>query len=314
MYYTTSKQEVYTQTQIVAEVKDFLVTFDTNKVKSKIINTYPEILTFKNFIQDIQKLSDVQCMEILDILIKSGMQKLNIYKDLTKFTAEITPKSDASNWFNGFNCDKLAPDHGKKVVAMFNPYCIDFCVYQGEKSDKIDNLKVTSRVTLNRTINKFVPELIRKLKKTPNPNIAQELGEEFKDIKDAQEYIITMDNIEADPNFEQRKSEVIRKIYQDFFSTYIQEHPVSPNGVPINTSKYFCGEGFNKIKLLQATEANKNIPVFVNSYTDNSEETTLVGKLTAGEQAPLKKKTGAQDMSIEDVIPITYMEHRTYPE
>jgi len=281
MYYVTSKQEVYPQEKIVEDMRKFLPSFTNNKIKSKIINTYPEILTFTNFTEDIKKLSDSQCMEVLDVLIKSGIQEFNIYKDLTKFTAEITPKSDPSNRFNGFNCDKLAPHHGKKVVAMFNPYCIDFCIYQGEKSDKIDNLKVTSRVTLNRTINKLVPPLIEKLKQNTNPNIAQELGEEFKDIKDAKEYIITMDNIEADQNFASKKPEVIQKIYQDFFSRYVQEHPVSPNGIPINTSKYFCGQSHNKMQLLKNTEANQSIPVFVNSYTDNSQDTTLVGKLEA---------------------------------
>lgn len=287
---TNWKNNFYTQEEIVKETKKYLSTFNNNKIKTKIVKSYPDKLRYNSFSDDLEKLSIREILDIVKILIDNWIQEFNKYKNLQQFTAEITPKSDSSNWFNGFNCDKLSPYHWKKVVAMFNPYCIDFCVYQWEKSDKVDNLKVTSRVTLNRHINKPTSELIQKLKNTDNPNITKELWEEFNDMKDTEEYFIIIDNIEADQNFTNKKPSVIKKIYSDFFSQYIKENPISPNWTPINTNKYYCGQWYNKINFLDKTETNKNIPVFVNSYTDNNSEKSYVWELNAWKNIEKEKK------------------------
>lgn len=243
----------------------------------------------ESFIEKLLKQSDFSLW--IDIFTQLRYQEFNKYKNLRLMTAKISPKSDPNNRFNGFNCDSLAEGHGKKVVAMFNPYCSDFCIYQGEPDPKVDNLKVTSRVTLNRAIPHNFNSLLDKAKKTTTYAIAALFGEEFEDYKDPKEYVITMDNIEADANFGNKHAIAIRKIYEDFFSEYIEQHPVSPNGIPLNTSKFYSGISHNKINILTKREENQTLPVFMNSYTDNAQSQSLVGELHAGTQAEKVQKT-----------------------
>jgi hypothetical protein len=229
-------------------------------------------------------------------------------------TAEIAPKSDSTNRFNGFDCDSISAGHGKKVVAMFNPYCSDFCIYKGEKSDQTDHLKVTSWVTLNRKIPQNFASLLMQIKENATHDIAKILGKEFTDEKDPSEYVLTLDNIEADDNFEKKNAAAIREMYESFFSEYIKTYPVSPKGIPINTQKISCGKTYGELNIFSKEEPNTTLPVFVNAYTDNADASTLVGKIDAGTQAPLEKKTGVQELSIEDVIPISYLEGKIYSE
>jgi hypothetical protein len=255
-----------------------------------------------------------QLQNFFSIVKKYNHLQFLPYENAKLMTAEIAPKSDPTNRFNGFNCDSISEHHGKKVVAMFNPYCSDFCVYEGEKSDKTDHLKVTSRVTLNRKIPTNFSSLLEQMKKKSTYDIANILGKDFTDEKTPSEYVLTLDNIEADANFEKKNASAIKEIYESFFSDYIKAHPLSPNQIPIHTQKIYCGENYGKLPVFSQKEPNASLPVFVNAYTDNAASTTLVGKIDAGDQAPLVKKTGVQPLSIEDVIPISYLEGKVYSE
>ena len=321
--YLVNWSSVYTVQEVKNQILDFLSSSD-QKRKSTIITKYNALfpdtpLSFKawkenpqNFVENLLKQSDFSLW--IDIFTQLRYQEFNKYKNLRLMTAKISPKSDPNNRFNGFNCDSLAEGHGKKVVAMFNPYCSDFCIYQGEPDPKVDNLKVTSRVTLNRAIPHNFNSLLDKAKKTTTYAIAALFGEEFEDYKDPKEYVITMDNIEADANFGNKHAIAIRKIYEDFFSEYIEQHPVSPNGIPLNTSKFYSGISHNKINILTKREENQTLPVFMNSYTDNAQSQSLVGELHAGTQAEKVKKTWIHPLSIEDVDQISYLEGKIYPE
>lgn len=281
---------MYTLQEVKNQLSDFLFASDQKRI-STIITKYNALfpdapLSFKarqensqNFVQKLLAESDFSLW--IELFTQLGYQEFNKYKNLRLMTAKISPKSDPNNRFNGFNCDSLAEGHGKKVVAMFNPYCTDFCVYDGEPDPETDNLKVTSRVTLNRAIPHNFNSLLEKAKTSTTYDIAKLFGKDFEDYKDPKEYVITMDNIEADANFGNKHAMTIRKIYEDFFSDYIRQHPLSPNGVPLNTSKFYSGKSYNKIDILEKSEENQTLPVFVNAYTDNADSQSLVGELNA---------------------------------
>ena len=321
--YLVNWSSVYWIQEVKNQISDFLSSSDQKRM-STIITKYNALfpdtpLSFKawkenpqNFVEKLLEKSDFSLW--IDIFTQLRYQEFNKYKNLRLMTAKISPKSDPNNRFNGFNCDSLAEGHGKKVVAMFNPYCSDFCIYQGEPDPKVDNLKVTSRVTLNRAIPHNFNSLLDKAKKTTTYAIAELFGEEFEDYKDPKEYVITMDNIEADANFGNKHAIAIRKIYEDFFSEYIEQNPLSPNGIPLNTSKFYSGTSYNKINILSKKEENQTLPVFMNSYTDNAQSQSLVGELHAGTQAEKVKKTWIHPLSIEDVDQISYLEGKIYPE
>ena len=321
--YLVNWSSVYTVQEVKNQISDFLSSSDLKRritIITKYNALFPDTpLSFnawrenpQSFVENLLEKSDFSLW--IELFTQLGYQEFNKYKNLRLMTAKISPKSDPNNRFNGFNCDSLAEGHGKKVVAMFNPYCSDFCIYQGEPDPKVDNLKVTSRVTLNRAIPHNFNSLLDKAKKTTTYAIAELFGEEFEDYKDPKEYVITMDNIEADANFGNKHAIAIRKIYEDFFSEYIEQHPVSPNGIPLNTSKFYSGISHNKINILTKREENQTLPVFMNSYTDNAQSQSLVGELHAGTQAEKVKKNWIHPLSIEDVDQISYLEGKIYPE
>jgi hypothetical protein len=322
--YLITKHGSTTVDSLKQEVVSFLSSL-SNKQKGDIVKGYNEAvgkdtLRFQS-LKDAETLTSTfatrdweQLQSLLFVVKKYNHLRFIPYENAKLMTAEIAPKSDPTNRFNGFNCDAISANHGKKVVAMFNPYCTDFCVYEGEKSDQQDHLKVTSRVTLNRNIPYNFASLLEQIKETSTHDIAKILGQEFADEKDPSEYILTLDNIEADANFEKKNAVAIREIYEDFFAEYIKVHPHSPNGIPLNTQKILCGKNYGKMDVFNKEEANTTLPVFVNGYTDNAQSTSLVGTIQAGEQADLVKKTGIHELSIEDVIPISYLEGKIYPE
>lgn len=286
--------------EVKNQISDFLSSSDQKRISviiSKYNATFPDTpLSFKawkenpqSFVENLLEQSDFSLW--IELFTQLGYQEFNKYKNLRLMTAKISPKSDPNNRFNGFNCDSLTEGHGKKVVAMFNPYCSDFCIYEGEPDPKVDNLKVTSRVTLNRAIPHNFNSLLEKAKTSTTYDIAKLFGKDFEDYKDPNEYVITMDNIEADANFGNKHATTIRKIYEDFFSEYIKQNPLSPNGIPLNTSKFYSGTSYNKIDILTKREENQSLPVFVNAYTDNAGSQSLVGELHAGIQAKKVKKT-----------------------
>ena len=321
--YLIDSSRCYPLDKVKNEIQAFIDSADQKKI-SVIINSfnkmYPDnILSFKqwrndkqNFIDDLLSKYDVDVF--IWLFTSLGYQEFNKYKNTKLMTAKISPKSDPNNRFNGFNCDSLAEWHGKKVVAMFNPYCTDFCIYEGEQDQNSDNLKVTSWVTLNRKIPQNFSSLLEKAVSNTTHDIAQLLGKDFDDYKDPNEYIMTMDNIEANPNFWNSYASAVRQMYEDFFSEYIKAHPTSPNGIPINTKHFQSGMSYNKIDFLHKTIENNTIPVFVNAYTDNASSQSLKWDLHIEKQVEKQKKTGIHPLSIEDVIPISYLEWKIYPE
>ena len=235
--------------------------------------------------------------------------------DMKRYTAQIAPKSDISNRYNGFNCDSLWVKHGKKVVMMFNPLCADFCLFDDLPSDKVDNLIATSWLTLNRSIPENIADIKSKIIANEDP---RKLFDQSV-TKNPDEYILTLDNIEADENFaektkkDHKKKELLQKIYTLFFSTYIQQHPLSPKWVPISTTKINCGTSYGKIDLWSDTEDNNFLPLLLNSYSDNTERKTLKIFINAWEQWKTEAKTGIQSMSIEDILSVIYLEWLIYP-
>jgi hypothetical protein len=113
---------------------------------------------------------------------------------------------------------------------MFNPLCADFCLFDDLPSDKVDNLIATSWLTLNRSIPENIADIKSKIIANEDP---RKLFDQSV-TKNPDEYILTLDNIEADENFaektkkDHKKKELLQKIYTLFFSTYIQQHPLSP--------------------------------------------------------------------------------------
>ena len=249
---------------------------------------------------------------LIDLFNSLKYSEFGGYKNIKEMTAKISPKSDPNNWFNGFNCDSLAEWHGKKVVAMFNPYCTDFCIYEWDQDPNVDNLKVTSWVTLNRAIPMNFNSLLSKIQSQTTNDISSALWNEFEDYKDPSEYVITMDNIEANPNFVSKNEIAVRKMYEKFFSEYVRQNPISPNGIPINTSKFYSWVNYNKLNILTDEVENKSLPVFVNAYTDNSGTYSLRWELDAWEQKEKVKKVWIYPLSIEDVVQVSYMEWKIY--
>ena len=317
--------EVYVQDEIEEEIRKFLKSVgesDIPRIMRRLRKDYDNIAWYQIWKDDnenkdifINKLTEkYNLIDLINLFKGLWFSKFNKYKDLRLMTAKISPKSDPNNWFNWFNCDSLAEWHGKKVVAMFNPYCTDFCIYEWELDSNKDNLKVTSWVTLNRAIPGNFETLLEKAKSETTHDIANLLWDKFEDYKDPNEYVITMDNIEANPNFGNKYAAAVRKMYEKFFSEYVRENPISPNWIPINTHKFYSWVIYNKIDILNKQVANESLPVFVNAYSDNSKSYSLQWKLDAWEQKEKKKKVWIYPLSIEDVVQISYMEWRIYPE
>ncbi len=321
--YLINANSCYAVEEVQTKVQQTLMGADQKKI-SVIITAYNKIypenlLSFwqwkenrELFIQETINKNDVFVW--IDLFTRLWYQEFNQYKNLQLMTAKITAKADPNNWFNWFNCDALSEWHGKKVVAMFNPYCTDFCIYQWEASTKNDTLKVTSRVTLNRQIPHNFNTLLEKVKTETTHDIVKILWTGFNDVKDPKEYIITMDNIEANANFWNKYNAAIRMIYEDFFSEYVGKYPLSPAWIPINTDYFQSGINYNKLDILTKRVPNETLPVFVNWYTDNGSTETLIWELHAWEKHNYDKKRWIQNLSIEDVIPISYLEWNVYPE
>ena len=321
MKFYMSGSDVYTKEELQQKIKEFLLWSDQKKISviiTKLKEQGDETMWFKEWKSDKENfvnklLWKYWSEELINLFVNLWYSEFNKYKDLREMTAKISPKSDPNNWFNGFNCDSLAEWHGKKVVAMFNPYCTDFCIYEWDQDPKEDNLKVTSWVTLNRAIPENFTTLLGKVKSDTTHDIVSVLWDKFEDYRDPSEYVITMDNIEANPNFGRRNELAVRKIYEKFFSEYVRQNPISPNWIPINTSKFYSWVSYNKLDILTDRVPNESLPVFVNAYSDNSRSYSLQWKLDAWEQKEKEKKVGIYPLSIEDVIQISYMEWKIYP-
>lgn len=321
MKFYITNNEVYSQNEIEDEIIKFLNLSDQKKITNiikKIKESWDETMRYQLWENDKeyfknQLLKQYNIENLIWIFVNLWYSEFNKYKELKLMTAKISPKSDPNNWFNGFNCDSLAEWHGKKVVAMFNPYCTDFCIYEWDQDPKEDNLKVTSRVTLNRAIPENFKTLFEKIKNETTYDIASIIWDKFEDYKDPNEYVITMDNIEANPNFGRKNEEIVRKMYEKFFSEYVRQNPISPNWIPINTSKFYSWVNYNKLNILKDRVPNESLPVFVNAYSDNSESYSLQWDLDAWEQKEKQKKVWIYPLSIEDVIQISYMEWKIYP-
>ncbi len=151
--YLINASRCYPGDEVQAEIMSFLDAADQEKI-STIISTFnkssPDApLSFKQWKEDKKSFIDDfltknKLENLISLFISLGYQEFNKYQNTKLMTAKISPKSDPNNRFNGFNCDALAEWHGKKVVAMFNPYCTDFCIYEWSPSAQQDNLKVTS--------------------------------------------------------------------------------------------------------------------------------------------------------------------------
>ena len=235
--------------------------------------------------------------------------------DMTRYTAQIGAKSDISNRYNGFNCDALWVDHGKKVVMMFNPLCADFCLFEDIPSNDVDNLITTSRLTLNREI----PENITTIKSKITANQDPRTLFDKSVTQDPDTYVLTLDNIEADANFTEKsgsdtkKKNLLKEIYTNFFSEYIQQNPRSPKWIPINTRKLNCGSSYGKINLWEGKEKNNFLPVLLNSYSDNANENTLKIDIDAGKTQEAIIKSDIHPMMMEDVLSVIYLEWSIYP-
>ena len=321
MKFFISGSDVYTKDEIQGKISEFLSWVDQKKISviiTELKKQGDETMWFKKwkankdeFIKNL--LWKYWVENLINMFVSLWYSEFNKFKDLREMTAKISPKSDPNNWFNGFNCDSLAEWHGKKVVAMFNPYCTDFCIYEWDQDPKEDNLKVTSWVTLNRAIPENFTTLLWKVKSETTHDIANVLWDKFEDYKDPNEYVITMDNIEANPNFGSKNQSAVRKMYEKFFSEYVRQNPVSPNWIPINTHKFYSWVNYNKLKILTDEVPNKSLPVFVNAYSDNSSSYSLQWNLDAWEQKEKQKKTWIYPLSVEDVVQISYMEWKIYP-
>jgi len=322
MKFFINGSDVYTNEEIQQKIWEFLLWADQKKISviiTKLKEQGDETMWFKQwkankdgFIKNL--LWKYWVENLINIFVNLWYSEFNKFRDLREMTAKISPKSDPNNWFNGFNCDSLAEWHGKKVVAMFNPYCTDFCIYEWEQDPKEDNLKVTSWVTLNRAIPENFSTLLWKVKSETTHDIANVLWDKFEDYKEPSEYVITMDNIEANPNFGRKNELAVRKMYEKFFSEYVRQNPMSPNWIPINTHKFYSWVNYNKLDILTDRVPNESLPVFVNAYSDNSASYSLQWNLYAWEQKEKKKKTWIHPLSIEDVVQISYMEWKIYPE
>ena len=321
MKFYMSGSEVYSQNEIEDKITTFVDLADQKKITNiikKLKEGWDETMWYQIWKEDRQKfvkelVSKYKLTDLIDLFVTLWYSEFNKYKDLKLMTAKISPKSDPNNRFNWFNCDSLAEWHGKKVVAMFNPYCTDFCIYEWEQDPNEDNLKVTSWVTLNRAIPENFETLLDKVKSQTTHDVADVLWDKFEDYKDPNEYVITMDNIEANPNFGNKYATAVRKMYEKFFSEYVGENPVSPNWIPINTHKFYSWVNYNKIDILNKKVPNESLPVFVNAYSDNSQSYSLQWELDAWEQKEKEKKVWIYPLSIEDVVQISYMEWKIYP-
>ena len=321
MKFFISGSEVFTKEEIQQKVSEFLLWADQKKISviiTKLKEQGDETMWFKEW--KVNKDEFVKKLlwkywekDLINMFVNLWYSEFNKYKDLREMTAKISPKSDPNNWFNGFNCDSLAEWHGKKVVAMFNPYCTDFCIYEWDQDPKEDNLKVTSWVNLNRAIPENFTKLLDKVKSETTHDIVSVLWDKFEDYRDPSEYVITMDNIEANPNFGSKNELTVRKMYEKFFSEYVRQNPISPNWIPINTSKFYSWVSYNKLNILTDKVPNESLPVFVNAYSDNSASYSLKWNLDAWEQKEKQKKTWIHPLSIEDVVQISYMEWKIYP-
>jgi len=321
MKFYMSVSKVYSQNEIEDNVANFIDSADQKKITNiikKLRKNWDETLRYKIWKEDKEKfikelITKYKITDLIELFTNLWYDEFNKYKDLRQMTAKISPKSDPNNWFNGFNCDSLAEWHGKKVVAMFNPYCTDFCIYEWDQDPKQDNLKVTSWVTLNRSIPENFTSLLWKVKSDTTHCIVEVLWDKFENYKDPSEYVITMDNIEANPNFWNKYAIAVRKMYEKFFSEYIRQNPISPNWIPINTHKFYSWVNYNKIDILHKEVPNESLPVFVNAYSDNSLSYSLQWDLDAWEQKEKEKKAWIFPLSIEDVVQISYMEWKIYP-
>ena len=313
--YLISQEECYDFEKVEGELIQFLQELDPKNI-SKIItylNKNWKSLSFKKWKNNPEEFSkelfeDLWYQELIDTLVALWYSDFSKYKNLKYMTAHITEKSDPNNWFNGFNCDSFAQNHWKKVVAMFNPFCSDFCIYDWERCDSQDNLKVTSWVTLNRKISQNFGELLDKLRSSTKYNISEVFWESFRKEKDAEEYIITMDNIEADPNFWKNYTYAIAKLYKNFFSEYIEKYPVSPNNIPINPKKFNAWMNYNKLHILKKIVDNDTVPIIMNSYTDNSGKKTYEWELSANVDIKREDKNWIYPLTLEDILPLSYLE------
>ena len=321
MKFYISGSDVFTKEEIQQKISEFLLWADQKKISviiTKLKEQWDKTMWFREWKANKQEfvknlLWKYWSEDLINMFVNLWYSEFNKYKDLREMTAKISPKSDPNNWFNGFNCDSLSEWHGKKVVAMFNPYCTDFCIYEWEQDQKEDNLKVTSWVTLNRSIPENFTTLLDKVKSETTHDIVSVLWDKFENYKDPPEYVITMDNIEANPNFGRRNEIAVRKMYERFFSEYVRQNPISPNWIPINTSKFYSWVSYNKLDILTDKVPNESLPVFVNAYSDNSASYSLQWNLDAWEQKEKQKKVWIHPLSIEDVIQISYMEWKIYP-
>ncbi len=321
MKFYISGSDVFTKDEIQQKISEFLSWADQKKITNiikKLKENGDELMWYQirknnkeTFIDEL--MTKYTPTDLINLFTELWYSEFNKYRNLKLMTAKISPKSDPNNWFNGFNCDSLSEWHGKKVVAMFNPYCTDFCIYEWDQDPKEDNLKVTSWVTLNRAIPENFTTLLNKVKSETTHDIANVLWDKFKDYKDPSEYVITMDNIEANPNFGRKNELTVRKMYEKFFSEYVKKNPISPNWIPINTNKFYSWVNYNKLDILTYRVPNESLPVFVNAYSDNSESYSLQWNIDAWEQKEKEKKIWIHPLSIEDVVQISYMEWKIYP-
>lgn len=320
IFYADNKWNVYEE----SELYQALVKIIINSKK-----LFPQVLTY---LREEKWYSEAKYITykdnksgILSLLIEVWFEEIISYFrekeelrdliNLSRFYAEIAPKTDPSVFFNWFNCDKLSEHNWKKVVALFNPMCIDFSIYKWEKSEKDDNLKITSWLTLNRRIWKKFSDIYKKLEGWEE-NIVSLLGESFHQYKDSDEYYLTADNIEAHPNFENSFSQgSVWKMYQKFFSKYISDNPSTPWGIKVNHKVLLCWDDNAKFSPFDAKVDNNFLPIYVNSYTDNTGEKTSFAQLEAeSDFETVNKKKWIHPLMIEDVVSLSYLEDNIHPE
>ncbi len=264
-----------------------------------------EQMSYKQVRKDVTQLPEQQLKRLLE---EAWIEKKS---------AEVHPKSFVWGWYNWFNCDALGMRHGKKVVMMFNPFTTDLCVYQGDYQEEVDNLRVTSRMTLNEIIGwPSFRRLSRLIKKGRDPR--NYLPDNHLEQTESLELMI--DNIEAWANYARKcrmyndKRKEIEQIYSLFLSAYVQKYPVSQWGVPIENTKATYGKGHSKIKFNSKEKDNDTFPIMPCSYSDNA--SVLWGELELqwGEEVIPPRKTGIREMDIEDMLKVIHLEHKIYPE
>ena len=244
--------------------------------------------------EQFQSMPYEQQLEFLTVFIENND---HFSKSMIPYQACIEAKSNPTNWLYGINCDTFARGNGKRTVHESNPLGSSIGIYPWGKASTQDTLKVSSRLTLNyQTPNQFASNKEKLLSGSPLQDYAQ-----WVPLPTSVQ--LCTDDVEAKKNYAARRcaQPITTRIYQHYFSTYIQSNPTLPSGVPIDPSHLLCGLRSNDITIYTNTTKNTTLPLRVNSYTDNARTATGI--------IPLDHQSELPQFSYQDGIHPLHLEH-----